>query len=72
MEMIEKMANILRIDAYHFFKEPKHNNADSESDTLFPRLPNSMKKQISTQIKTQIDHSTCEILKEISEILNKY
>ena len=72
MEMIEKMASILRIEAYHLFKEPKNDNANSEIDALFPQLPNSMKKQISTQIKTQIDHSTTEILKEINEILDKY
>ena len=72
MEMIEKMAAILRIEAYHLFKEPKNDNDNSEIDTLFPPLPNSMKKQIGTQIKTQIDHSASEILKEINEILNKY
>ena len=67
MEMIEKMADVLRIEPYHFFK----NRADTHSDTeiLFPRLPNSMKKQIKTQIKTQIDQSTSEIL---NEILNQY
>ena len=69
MEMIEKMAVTLRIEPYHFFKNPKDN---AETETLFPRLPNSMKKQIATQIKTQIDHSTNEVLREISEILNKY
>ena len=69
MEMIEKMANILRIEPYHFFKNRKDNNAVLETESLFPRLPNSMKKQIRTQIKTQIDQSTSEIL---NEILNKY
>ena len=72
MEMIEKIANILKIEPYHFFKKTKDDNVGSEIENLFPRLPNSMKKQISTQIKTQIDHSTSEILKEINEILNKY
>jgi len=69
MEMIEKMANILKIEPYHFFKESKDNSAHSETESLFPRLPNSMKKQITTQIKTQIDQSTNEIL---NEILSKY
>ena len=67
MDMIEKMANILRIEPYHFFKSPK--DVNSETEGLFPRLPNSMKKQIKTQIKAQIDLSTSEI---IDEILNKY
>ena len=68
MEMIEKMAKILKIEPYHFFKNKK-DNANSETESLFPRLPNSMKKQIQTQIITQIDRSTNEIL---TEILNKY
>jgi len=69
MEMIEKMANILRIEPYHFFKKPKDSAANPETESLFPRLPNSMKKQIHTQIKTQIDQLTNETL---DEILSKY
>ena len=72
MEMIEKMACILRIEPYHFFKNPIVNNLRAETENLFPLLPNSMKKQIATQIKTQIEKSTGEILGEISEILDKY
>ena len=67
MELIEKIAGILRIEPYRFFKNQNDVNADVEN--LFPRLPNSMKKQITTQIKTQIDRSTDEIL---NEILSKY
>ena len=69
LELIEKMADILRIEPYYFFKKQAENNVDSETESIFPRLPNSMKKQIATQIKTQLDRSTSEIL---SEILNKY
>ena len=72
MEMIEKMADILRIEPYHFFKNRTDNTGTSDNENIFPRLPNSMKKQIQTQIKTQVNHSTSEILNEISEILNKY
>ncbi|MCL1959714.1 MAG: helix-turn-helix transcriptional regulator [Spirochaetes bacterium] len=69
LELIEKMADILRIEPYYFFKKQAENNVDSETESIFPRLPNSMKKQITTQIKTQIDRSTDEIL---NEILSKY
>lgn len=72
MEMIEKIADILRIEPYHFFKKPNENSSNSDTENLFPRMPNSMKKQIKMQIKTQINHSTSEILNEINEILNKY
>jgi transcriptional regulator with XRE-family HTH domain len=69
LELVEKMANILRIEPYHFFKKKAVKNDSSDTENIFPLLPNSMKKQISTQIKTQIDRSTSEIL---NEILSKY
>jgi transcriptional regulator with XRE-family HTH domain len=69
MELIEKMADILRIEPYHFFKNRTDDNRDSETESLFPRLPNSMKNQIRSQIKTHIDQSTNEML---NEILDKY
>jgi len=67
--MIEKIAGVLKIEPYRFFKNKTENSRDSDTDGLFPQLPNSMKKQIKTQIKTQIDQSTDEIL---NEILSKY
>jgi transcriptional regulator with XRE-family HTH domain len=70
MELIEKIADILRIEPYRFFINQNDVNADTEN--IFPLLPNSMKKQITTQIKTQINRSTSEILSEINEIINKY
>jgi transcriptional regulator with XRE-family HTH domain len=69
LELVEKMADILRIEPYHFFKKKPVKNDSSDNENIFPLLPNSMKKQISTQIKTQIDRSTSEIL---NEILSKY
>jgi len=69
LELVEKMADILRIEPYHFFKKKAVKNDNSDIESIFPLLPNSMKKQISTQIKTQLDHSTSEIL---NEILSKY
>jgi transcriptional regulator with XRE-family HTH domain len=72
MELIEKIADILRIEPYRFFKNQNDNDANADAENIFPRLPNSMKKQITTQIKTQIDRSTSEILGEINEIINKY
>jgi len=69
IEMIEKIAGVLKIEPYHFFRNKTENSNNSDTDNLFPLLPNSMKKQIKTQIKTQIDQSTDEIL---NEILSKY
>jgi len=69
IDMIEKIAGVLKIEPYHFFKNKTENSHNSDTDNLFPLLPNSMKRQIKTQIKTQIDQSTDEIL---NEILSKY
>jgi transcriptional regulator with XRE-family HTH domain len=69
IDMIEKIAGVLRIEPYHFFKTETEHNDNSDAEILFPRLPNSMRKQIKTQIKTQLDRSTDEIL---NEILGKY
>jgi len=72
MELIEKIADILRIEPYRFFINQNDKNVNTDTENIFPRLPNSMKKQITTQIKTQIDQSTRDILSEINEIINKY
>jgi len=70
--LIEKIADILRIEPYRFFINRNDNNDNADIENIFPRLPNSMKKQIMTQIKTQVDQSTREILNEVDEIINKY
>jgi hypothetical protein len=70
--MIEKIAGVLRIEPYNFFFFISENSNNSDTDNLFPKLPSSMKKQIQTQIKTQIDKATNEILGEINEIFIKY
>jgi transcriptional regulator with XRE-family HTH domain len=65
MEMIEKMAYVLRIEPYHFFKTTNENSYNADAENVFPRLPNAMKNQI----KTQIDVSMSKVL---TDILSKY
>lgn len=60
-EMIEKIAEILKVEPYHFFKDRTGKSGDSDDESEYPRLPKAMK----TEIKNQIDLS-------INEILNKY
>jgi len=72
INMIEKIAFVLRIEPYQFFKNNNETTSVPDTESLFPRLPNSMKKQIKTQIKTQIDLSTSGIMSEIDEIFGKY
>jgi len=69
MEMIEKMATVLRIEPYLLFKKPQENNISQDIENLFPLLPNSMKKQIKTQIEIQVEQAINKIL---NEIFNKY
>ncbi|MDR0455695.1 MAG: helix-turn-helix transcriptional regulator [Treponema sp.] len=68
MDMIEKMANVLRIEPYHFLRNPNDITANTEAESLFPRLPNSMKNQINNQI----NQLSSDFLKEINEVINKY
>jgi DNA-directed RNA polymerase subunit L len=82
--MIEKISNVLRVEPYFFFKNPKVNNDILHDEKLLPRLPYKIKKQIQThiksqiktqirtQIKAQVNLSLNEILDEINEILDKY
>jgi len=65
MEMIEKIAAVLKLEPYHFFKNRTNNDVNSYTENIFPRLPNSMKKHIQTQIKTHLDLSVNEILNEV-------
>jgi transcriptional regulator with XRE-family HTH domain len=86
-DMIEKIAGVLRIEPYCFFKNPKENIVHHK-DKLSPRLPYAIKKQIQTHIKkqikaqiktqirtqinTQVNLAMDEILNEINEIMDKY
>jgi transcriptional regulator with XRE-family HTH domain len=61
MEMIEKMACILRTKPYHLFIDRTENNTHIGIESAYPKMPNSMKNEI----KSKMDIS-------ISEILDKY
>ncbi|MCL2205929.1 MAG: helix-turn-helix domain-containing protein [Treponema sp.] len=69
IDMIEKIAAVLKIEPYYFFKGRTESSRGLDAECIFPTLPNSMKNQIKSQIKTHIEHSTNEIL---DEVLNKY
>jgi len=75
-EMIEKIATVLRIEPYLFFKNQTGKGGNSKIEEKFSRLPYPVKKQIQKQIKANIkahiDRSITEIFSEINEILDKY
>jgi transcriptional regulator with XRE-family HTH domain len=60
IEMIEKLAGILRIEPYHLFKNRVGKNGDSDPENAYPPLPNAMK----TELRKEIDTSISEILKK--------
>jgi transcriptional regulator with XRE-family HTH domain len=65
MELVEKMAYVLRLEPYHLFKTPKDSRLNNDTENVFPRLPNAMKNQIKTQIDVSMS-------KALSDILSKY
>jgi transcriptional regulator with XRE-family HTH domain len=79
-EMIEKIAKILRIEPYLFFKNQTGNSALSDIENKKPRMPYSSKKQLQKQVKAhikkQINQSTSktlrQILSDVNEIIEKY
>jgi len=56
-EMIEKIAMALRIEPYHLFRDWTKACDDSDPESSYPLLPNSMKNEI----KHQIESSICKI-----------
>jgi len=79
-EMIEKIAKILRVEPYLFFKSMTGNSVLSDIVNQKPRMPYSSKKQLQKQIKAhikkQITRSTSETLRQIlgdvNNIIEKY
>ena len=83
-DMIEKIANVLEIEPYHFFKNLRNDTSVSDIDKQLAKLPYKTKKeikakitkqikaQISTQINTQVRLSLDNIFSEIYKILDYY
>jgi transcriptional regulator with XRE-family HTH domain len=63
MEMVEKIAAILRIQPHHFFIDRAEQNAGINSESAYPRLPASMKKEI----RSELSFSMNELIREILE-----
>jgi len=76
MDLIEKIAKILRIEPYLFFKSRTGNNTLTEIEQVNVRLPHSSKKQLQKQVKAhikkQVSQSAAQIMNEINDIIEKY
>jgi transcriptional regulator with XRE-family HTH domain len=75
VNVIEKIAVILKIDPYLLFKGHTKNNSVKTSEEN-PHLPyyvnKQLQKQLKTHIKKQVNQSTSKILSEITDIVSKY
>ena len=65
IDMIEKIAAILRIKPYHFFIDQMEENNDINTKNVFPKLPKSMRNEIRAKLNLLMNDS-------IEEILNEY
>jgi len=59
-EMIEKIAEVLRIEPFHLFRN-RTGSANAETEKVYSRMPDIMRDEIKNQI-----HSSIE------DILSKY
>jgi len=60
--MIEKFAAVLRIKPYHFFMERTPQNTDQNSNSIYPKLPQSMQKEIINKLNLSMNNAFREIL----------
>ena len=54
-EMIEKIAEALRIEPYHLFRNMTDKSAGSETENAYPLLPHTMKNEIKNKIESSIN-----------------
>jgi len=77
-ELIEKIAYVLRVEPYLFFKDQKGNSLSTETGNLPPlsykikkQIKAKIKEEITTQIRTQITSQVNLSVKKILNDINK-
>jgi transcriptional regulator with XRE-family HTH domain len=65
MDMIEKIAAILRLQPYDFLIDRTEQNADINTENPYPKLPKSMRNEI----RSELNFSMNELIREL---LDKY
>jgi len=63
IDMIEKIAAILRIKPYHFFIDRTEQNEDINIESPYPKLPKSMRNEI----RSELNFSMNELIRELLE-----
>ena len=64
MDMIEKIAAILRIKPYHFFIDRTEQNAEINAENAYPKLPRSMQNEIRKGLNFSINELIRETLEK--------
>ncbi|MDR2730989.1 MAG: helix-turn-helix transcriptional regulator [Treponema sp.] len=64
IDMIERIAAILKIKPYHFFIDRTEQNTEIDTENSYPKLPRSMKKEIRRKLDFSIDELIREMLEE--------
>jgi transcriptional regulator with XRE-family HTH domain len=65
MDMVERIAAILRIKPHYFFMDRTEENSGISTENTFPKLPQSMQNEIRNKISLLMN----ELIKEV---LNNY
>ena len=63
MDMIEKIAAILKIEPYHFLIDRTAKNTEANTENAYPKLPRSMQNEI----RSELNFSMNELIREILE-----
>jgi transcriptional regulator with XRE-family HTH domain len=64
IDMIEKIAGIMKIKPYLFFIDHAELNTDFSSYNIYPKLPSSMKKEIIRELNFSISELIRETIDE--------
>jgi transcriptional regulator with XRE-family HTH domain len=64
MEMIEKIAAILKIKPYLFFIDHTEQSPDANNVNIYPKLPRSMQNEIRSKLNFSINELIREMLEE--------
>jgi transcriptional regulator with XRE-family HTH domain len=64
IDMIEKIAAILKIKPYLFFIDRTEQSPDTNTGNIYPKLPRSMQKEIRSKLNFSINELIREMLEE--------
>jgi len=64
IDMIEKIAAILKIKPYHFFIDRTEQNAEINTENPYPKMPKSMQNEIRSELHFSINELIRETLEK--------